>query len=82
MYQPKPPPFNPDVSALAQYAGDEFQNVAQSQSDAVDSIRFNVLHAAPSKPREGLVACADGADWAPGVGAGLYIYIGGAWAKL
>ena len=82
MYLPKPPPFNPDAETLSRYVDDELQSVARSQGDAVDFVQFNVLHAAPRRPREGLVACADGADWAPGVGAGLYIYISGAWTKL
>lgn len=82
MYQPRHPPFSPDVKALAQYVGDELQSVAQAQSDPVDFVQFNVLHAAPARPREGMVAFADGTDWAPGVGAGLYQYVGGAWAKL
>lgn len=82
MYQPKFPPINPDAKALAQYVNDELQAVAQSQGDTVDFVQFNVLHVAPKRPREGMVAWADGTDWAPGVGAGLYQYVGGAWAKL
>jgi hypothetical protein len=82
MYQPKPPPPNPTIETLAQYLYDELQAIAQSQSDTVDTVRFNVLNVAPKKPREGALACADGTNWAPGVGAGLYQYIGAAWAKL
>jgi hypothetical protein len=82
MYQPKFPPVNPDAKSLAQYVNDELQAVAQAQGDKLDFIQFNVLHAAPAKPREGMVAWADGTDWAPGVGAGLYQYVGGVWAKL
>ena len=37
---------------------------------------------APEKPREGLVAYADGTNWNPGAGAGLYEYRAGAWYKL
>jgi hypothetical protein len=73
MYQPKPPPFNPDVAALAQHVNDELQSVAQSQSDTVDSAQFNVLHVAPKKPRKGMLVVADGSDWDPGSGAGLYL---------
>lgn len=82
MYQPKYPPVNPDAAALAAYLFDELQAIAQASSDKVDTAQFNVLHVAPKKPREGTVACADGTDWAPGVGAGLYQYIGSAWVKL
>jgi hypothetical protein len=72
MYQPKPPPFNPDVKTLAGYVSDELQSVAQAQSDTVDSMQLNVLHVAPKKPRKGMLALADGTDWDPGSGAGLY----------
>lgn len=80
MYQPKPPPF--DAKQLPAYVADEFQAVAQAASDPVDGVQFNVLNVAPAKPRAGLVACADGVNWNPGAGAGLYLYLGGAWAKL
>lgn len=34
---------------------------------------FVVLHAAPARFRAGMVVCADGTDWDPGYGAGLYL---------
>lgn len=37
---------------------------------------------APTKPREGMVVNANGTDWNPGSGAGLYQYLGGAWVQL
>lgn len=84
MYQPKFPPMNPDVKALASYVNDELQSVAQAQHDTVDFVQFNVLHAAPSKPKNGMVVCADGSDFNPdSTGAGGYFgYFGGSWAKL
>ena len=39
-------------------------------------------NAEPTKRKEGLVVNADGTNWNPGAGAGLYEYIGGAWSKL
>lgn len=41
-----------------------------------------MLYAAPGKPREGMLAVADGTSWNPGSGRGLYEYRSGAWAKL
>jgi hypothetical protein len=83
MYQPKPPPINPSPQATAAYVADELQAVAQSQSDKVDFISLNVLHVAPSKPRAGVIACADGTDWNPtATGFGFYGYNGSAWVKL
>lgn len=45
-------------------------------------IQFKVLHVEPARPREGLVVYADGTDWDPGSGKGLYQYDGSAWVAL
>lgn len=37
---------------------------------------------APDKPREGMIRLADGTNWNPGSGIGLYQYLGGVWVKL
>lgn len=37
---------------------------------------------APTKLFEGMIVNADGTNWNPGSGAGLYEYIGSAWNKL
>lgn len=37
---------------------------------------------APAKPREGMLYGADGTNWNPGAGKGVYCYIGTAWTKL
>lgn len=63
------------------------EGVAQELEAAADAIAaalpsvVTFLYAAP-KPREGLIAAADGTNWNPGAGKGLYIYYGGAWNKL
>jgi hypothetical protein len=81
MYQPAPLPINPDVQSLAQYVSDSLQSVAQAGGDKVDSHTFNALAVAPKKPRAGMVAYADGTNWNPGNGAGLYLYTT-AWKKV
>ena len=43
---------------------------------------FEELHEAPAKPFVGLVAYADGTNWNPGSGEGLYVYKSGGWALL
>ncbi len=40
---------------------------------------FDVTNVAPAKPREGDLRYADGTNWNPGGGAGLYRYTSGAW---
>src|SRR6187399_2158606 len=46
-----------------------------------DSIH-KVWHAAPVKPREGLLVYADGVNWNPGSGPGYYSYVGGSWVFM
>ncbi len=36
----------------------------------------------PEKPTEGLTRWADGTNWNPGSGAGLYRYVGGSWVLI
>lgn len=45
-------------------------------------ITVAVLGVEPAKPRDGMIAFADGSEWDPGSGRGLYSYEGGAWVKL
>lgn len=44
--------------------------------------QIDVTHAAPEKPRNGMLRNADGTNWNPGSGAGLYRYGGGVWNFL
>lgn len=40
------------------------------------------LNVAPDKPREGMTVGADGTNWNPGSGQGVYTYYAGSWHKL
>jgi hypothetical protein len=48
----------------------------------VESLRLTPSHVEPFRKFEGDVYNADGTDWDPGSGAGLYQYLSGAWVKL
>lgn len=41
-----------------------------------------VLYTEPIRLYEGLFAFADGTEWDPGSGRGLYQYVSGVWEKL
>lgn len=60
------------------------QEVIELQEAVMDTRNslFEVVHVAPAKPREGLIRLADGSNWNPGSGRGLYQYVSGAWVKL
>jgi len=45
-------------------------------------VNFDKYNVEPTKPQEQDVAYADGSNWNPGQGAGLYIYINSQWEPL
>ena len=56
---------------LAKYVEDEFAQVASAmQGDIQTTVDFVV----PTRPRQGMLAYADGVHWNPGQGEGLYFY--------
>jgi hypothetical protein len=40
------------------------------------------VHVEPSKPRDGDLRYADGTDWEPGSGKGLYMHNGSVWTLI
>lgn len=40
------------------------------------------LDVAPNKPREGMIRYADGTNWDPGAGVGLYRFTSGSWGLV
>lgn len=77
-YQRRSLAHSNDLKELAKLLDAELEKIqtALAQSSRVDS-----LHVEPSKPRDGMQAIADGSDWNPGAGQGLYTFINGAWVK-
>jgi len=61
---------------------EEFRNIESAlQLPSVDAIVLAQRNAAPAKPEDGMIAYADGTNWAPG-GAGvpgIFAYYAGAW---
>jgi len=49
---------------------------------SINQQNYDTLHAAPSKIKVGDVVYADGTDWNPGSGEGLYVYKSGGWSLL
>jgi hypothetical protein len=47
-----------------------------------DFVRLRQYNVEPSKPRDGLTVYADGTNWDPGSGEGVYTYYSSAWHKL
>lgn len=66
---------------LRQFVLDELAAV-ERDSAIQDFLRLKVRHAEPDRLFDGLVVLADGTDWNPGSGEGIYAYYNGTWNKL
>jgi hypothetical protein len=73
-YVPRQPTFKIDPD-LAVYLRQELSRVADSVNLQTDRLRLTPLAKEPTKPRPGDVVYADGANWDPGCGNGVYAYI-------
>lgn len=80
MYTPTAVPLDP--KAIPDYLSKELQALAQSLLLAQEYTIYKTLNVAPTKPRAGMNALADGTNWNPGSGAGMYVYRGAAWHFL
>lgn len=74
-------PTFPGEGVTPQWLYDELQRIASEMYRPTAST-YETLHVAPERPQEGMVATADGTDWNPGAGAGIYQYRAGAWNRL
>lgn len=81
MYEPKP--FTDD-SPLGRYLQEELRKLSEHlKVNEVENLEFKVWNTTPDKPRTGQAYYADGTNWNPGSGEGLYIYLStSAWSKL
>lgn len=68
--------------ALARWVREHFERLQTHLQAPQDALALRVLHAEPVRYSEGVLVLADGSDWDPGSGAGLYIRRGGAWVHL
>lgn len=60
----------------------ELRAVAEAMQQPNEALYLAMLYVAPSKPRDGMIALADGTNWNPGSGAGYYGYRAGSWRFL
>jgi len=68
-------PTDPPAGNLREWLVEQLQRLGEGAGE----FQLDVLHVAPAKPREGLVVMADGTDWNPGAGKGVYVYYSSAW---
>jgi hypothetical protein len=80
MYTPKIPPQSSEE--LLPYLDDELVKISQEINN-LSAGQYQVLYKSPAKVKPGLVVYADGTDWDPGSGEGLYRYnLAGSWVFI
>lgn len=80
-YSPKALQPNAGLPELTDYVQRELNTIAQALHEQ-DVVFLRVLNVVPPKPRDGMIAYADGTNWNPGAGKGTYEYRSAAWVKL
>ena len=80
-YEPGPLPL--DQEDLGIYVVTELKRLGNTILNQTH-LRAERVHVAPSKPRGGDIVYADGSDWNPGSGEGIYFFdeTTQAWVKL
>lgn len=68
---------------IYEYSGSAWQKLKyETDNIAVDSVTFQALDAEPAVVVAGMLVYANGTDWDPGSGAGLYFRNGATWVFL
>jgi hypothetical protein len=82
VYNPKQVPTVETLADLQSWVADELEAIAAEFQGEVIVVELRQNGQEPKKPREGMLASADGVGWNPGAGKGVYEYKSGAWVKL
>lgn len=73
----------PNAAAdLPRYLAQEQERLTDALESPFTHLLLDALHVEPSRKLNGMVVLADGTDWDPGSGEGIYAYYGGSWKKL
>lgn len=72
---------SPEIRALADYITNELREISKAFSEG-DVLESRTVYKEPQRPREGMIAVADGTHWDPGDGPGPYVYTGGNWVFM
>jgi hypothetical protein len=83
MYYPGLAPVDGDLDSLRAYVQTELEQLSGIlQVLMSQQLQLVERHVLPAKPREGVIVFADGTDWNPGAGRGVYVFSSGSWVKL
>jgi len=70
------------VSDLRNWVSNELVRVANAFKTESQTTTISVLNAEPQKPQIGKIVFADGTNWNPGAGRGMYYYDNSGWVKI
>lgn len=70
------------VADLRNWISNELVRVSNAFTTSSQTTTLLVLTAAPAKPQIGQIVFADGTNWNPGSGRGLYYYDSGGWVHI
>lgn len=76
------PKSSDDREGFADWVWGQFKRLEEEFNFGRDVHWMQELHESPKKLKTGMTVLADGTDWNPGSGQGVYTYYGGAWHKL
>jgi hypothetical protein len=80
-FYPKEPVGVEDMEGALAWAQEQFSQVSQELNETI-ALELRLTGQVPKRPREGMIVAADGTNWDPGGGKGIYAYLSGAWVKL
>lgn len=81
MYEPTAVPGS--FPGLRAWLAAQLRQLADNlAAPTVRMLNIVALHEPPERVSDGDIVRADGTDWNPGAGAGVYARISGAWVKL
>jgi len=78
-WSPNPAPVAPEQ--LPDYLFSELNKLGDVVFN-LDTFRLESTHVEPAKSRDGDIRYADGTDWNPSGGEGIYAYFNNTWNKL
>lgn len=71
-----------NISDLRNWISNELVRVSNAFSTQSQTTQLPVLTVAPAKPQIGQVVFADGTNWNPSAGRGLYYYDTSGWVHI
>jgi hypothetical protein len=80
-YVPEPSPPVNSVDELRSYLERELMQISRAFRETT-TLELRPVYNEPARRVEGMIVFADGTEWDPGGGQGVYVYAGGVWVKL